>query len=374
MIPFNVPHVADTASAHVLDSLGSRRLSGDGPFTKAAQAALSQLVGGRFTLLTTSCTHALELAWLLLDLQPGDEVIMPSFTFVSTANAVALRGAVPVFVDIRPDTLNLDERLLEQAITERTRAICVVHYAGVACAMDEIDAVARRHGLVVVEDNAHGLGGSYHGRPLGSLGSMAALSFHETKNVQCGEGGALVLGEEYVGRAEILREKGTDRSRFIRGMVDKYTWVDVGSSYLPSDLLAALLVAGLDDFSVSQARRQSVWRRYDLELAVWAEAHGVRRPHVPVGLEQPAHLYWLVMPRPEQQAALIGHLRDHGVHAVFHYLPLHSSAAGRAHARCGTPCRVTDSVSASLVRLPLHTSLSESDVARVVHAVTSFRG
>jgi dTDP-4-amino-4,6-dideoxygalactose transaminase len=373
-IRFNVPHIARNTSTHIAASLESRALCGDGPFTRRASQLLSPLVGGRQALLTTSCTHALELAWLLLELRPGDEVIMPSFTFVSTANAVALRGAVPVFVDIRPDTLNIDESLIGTAITSRTVAICVVHYAGVACAMDEIGAIASRHGLALVEDNAHGLGGSYRGRPLGSFGAMAAQSFHETKNLHCGEGGALVLDDSFVQRAEVLREKGTDRSRFLAGMVDKYTWVDVGSSYLPSDLLAGVLCAGIEDFDAIQRRRHDVWSSYHDRLSKWAEEQGVRRPTLPEGAQHPAHLYWLVMPDATQQSALIEHLRGRHVQAVFHYLPLHDSTAGRAHGRLGTPCTVTSRVSESLVRLPLHTSLSSSDVDRVVDAVTSFRG
>jgi len=375
LIRFNVPHVPVTTGDYLLESLASRSLCGDGPFTARATAALSKLVGGRPNLLTTSCTHALELAWLLLRLQPGDEVIMPSFTFVSTANAVALRGAVPVFVDIRPDTLNIDERLIEQAITSRTRAICVVHYAGVACAMDEISALADHHDLAVVEDNAHGLGGSYRGRPLGTLGVLAAQSFHETKNLQSGEGGALVLADgELAERAEILREKGTNRSRFIRGAVDKYTWVDVGSSYLPSDLLASALLAGLEDFDVSQAARQSVWSAYDEALRDWAATFDVRTPFVPDDCEQPAHMYWLVLPNHDQQYRLIAHLKERGIVAPFHYLPLHSSEAGVVHARAGTPCPVTDVVAESLVRLPLHTSLSPADVDHVISSVRSFGG
>lgn len=374
-IRFNVPFVAPATERYLSESLASRSLCGDGPFTHRATAALAELVGGRDTLLTTSCTHALELAWLLLDLAPGDEVIMPSFTFVSTANAVALRGALPVFVDIRLDTLNLDERLIEAAITPRTRAICVVHYGGVACAMDEITAIADRHGIAVVEDNAHGLGGSYHGRPLGTLGLMAAQSFHETKNLQCGEGGALVLQNELLSeRAEIIREKGTNRSRFIRGVIDKYTWVDVGSSYLPSDLLAAVLLAGLDDFAAIQAERQRVWAAYDTGLAAWAGAHGVRTPVVPEGCVQPAHLYRLVFPEAGQQAAFIAHLAAQGIQSTFHYLPLHDSVAGLRLGRLGTPCPVTDDVAASLVRLPLHPGLGSSDVDRVIAAVQTFSG
>jgi dTDP-4-amino-4,6-dideoxygalactose transaminase len=374
-IPFNRPYVGAATSELVTQSLASRALCGDGPFTARASAALSALVGSRPTLLTTSCTHALELAWLLLELEEGDEVIMPSFTFVSTANAVALRGAVPVFVDVRPDTLNLDERLLEQAITSRTRAICVVHYAGVACDMDAITAIADRHGIAVVEDNAHGLGGTYRGTPLGSIGVLAAQSFHETKNLQCGEGGALVMREqEHVERAEIMREKGTNRTQFHRGVVDKYSWVDIGSSYLPSDLLAGVLLAGLEEFDDIQRRRHHVWTAYDESLRTWAGRVGATQPTVPDGCEHPAHLYYLLVERAEQRGALIRHLADAGVQATFHYVPLHSSQAGRRLGRLGTGCEVTDDVSSRLLRLPLFPELDDAGIDRVVEAVTSFAG
>jgi dTDP-4-amino-4,6-dideoxygalactose transaminase len=374
-IPFNRPYVGAAASENVEQSLSGRALCGDGPFTARATAALSALVGSRPTLLTTSCTHALELAWLLLGLEPGDEVIMPSFTFVSTANAVALRGAIPVFVDVRPDTLNLDERLLEQAITSRTRAICVVHYAGVACEMDVITEIAARHGIAVVEDNAHGLGGTYRGTPLGSIGVLAAQSFHETKNLQCGEGGALVMREqEHVDRAEIMREKGTNRTQFHRGVVDKYSWVDIGSSYLPSDLLAGVLLAGLEEFDDIQRRRHHVWSAYDAALRTWAGQVGATQPTVPDDCEHPAHLYYLLVERAEQRGALIRHLADAGVHATFHYVPLHSSQAGRRLGRLGTSCEVTDDVSSRLLRLPLFPELDDAGIDRVVDAVTSFAG
>ena len=375
MIPFNIAHLTGREQEYLAQSLASRHLTGDGSFTARASRLLSQNVGGGDCLLTTSCTHALEMAAILLDLAEGDEVIMPSFTFVSTANAVVLRGAVPVFVDIRPDTLNLDERLVECAITPRTRAIVVVHYAGVACEMDEITAIAERHGLAVVEDNAHGLGGSYRGRPLGSLGSMAAQSFHATKNVQCGEGGAIVLNDPaYLERAEIIREKGTNRSQFFRGEVDHYRWVDIGSSYLPSDLLAAFLTAQLESIGDTQLRRSEVWEHYDRELAQWAGDHLVRTPTVPDDREHPAHLYYLVLPDHEQRERFIRHLGDAGVLGVFHYLPLDSAPAGRTHCRTAAGgCPVTADVSSRLVRLPLFPDLSEGDLSVIVDAVTSFR-
>ncbi len=372
-VPFNVPYVAPTAAELVLSSLSARKLCGDGPLTGRASSALSALVGGSPVLLTTSCTHALEMAAQLSDLGPGDEVIMPSFTFVSTANAVAMRGAVPVFVDIRPDTLNLDERLVESAVTARTKAIFVVHYAGVACAMDQLQEIADRHGLSIVEDNAHGLGGSYRGRPLGSIGRLAAQSFHETKNVQCGEGGALVVNDPgLMERAEIIREKGTDRSKFLRGIVDKYTWVDLGSSYLPSDMLAGLLTSGLEDYASIQERRMAVWNAYDDALAVWADQHEVARPTVPPECEHPAHLYYLLMPTRTLRDRILEHLRAGGVHAVFHYIPLHDSPGGKRLGRTHGTCDITGDVSGRLLRLPLFAEQSARDVDQVVRAVLDF--
>jgi dTDP-4-amino-4,6-dideoxygalactose transaminase len=311
---------------------------------------------------------------LLLDLSEGDEVIMPSFTFVSTANAYVLRGAVPVFVDCRPDTLNIDERLIEDAITPRTKAIVVVHYGGIACEMDEILAIADRHGVPVIEDNAHGLGGSYKGRPLGSLGAMATQSFHATKNIHCGEGGALVLNDPaYVERAEMIREKGTNRSQFFRGLVDKYRWVDVGSSYLPSDLLAAFLTAQLEDFASIQAERMRVWNAYDEGLAAWAAEQGVVTPTVPEDREQPAHLYFLLLPDHDRQRSLIKHLGEAGVLGVFHYVPLDSAPVGLERGRTAEGgCPVTADVSDRLVRLPLFPDLTNDEVATIVAAVTSF--
>jgi dTDP-4-amino-4,6-dideoxygalactose transaminase len=374
VVPFNVPYVPPGAAALLDEALHGRKLAGDGPFTRRAAEALSKLVGGATTLLTTSCTHALELASLLLELGPGDEVIMPSFTFVSTANAVVARGATPVFVDVRPDTLNLDERLVEQAVTTRTKAVYVVHYAGVACAMDELCQIADRHGLAIVEDNAHGLGGSYRGRPLGSIGRLATQSFHATKNVQCGEGGALVLNDaRLVERAEILREKGTDRSKFLRGQVDKYTWVDVGSSYLPSDLLAALLLAGLESATDVQAARTRVWDAYDVGLADWARESSVTQPTVPEDCQHPAHLYYLLMPTAEHRSGLIDHLAARGVSAVFHYVPLHDSPAGRRLGRTSGTCEVTSDISSRLLRLPLFADQTAEQVERVVQAVRAYR-
>jgi len=325
-------------------------------------------------LLTTSCTHALEMAALLLDLQPGDEVIVPSFTFVSTINAFVLRGAKPVFCDVRPDTLNLDERKLEGLVTPRTKAVVPVHYAGVGCEMDAIGAIARAGGFAVVEDNAHGLYGQYRGRQLGTFGGLATQSFHETKNFTCGEGGALLVNDEaYVERAEILREKGTNRSRFFRGQVDKYTWVDVGSSYVLSDILGAMLLGQLEARDTIQDRRGKIWARYATELRAWAGSMSIRLPEVPLHCEQAFHMFYLVLPTLAQRTAFIAHLDANGVKAVFHYQPLHLSPMGeRFGGRIGD-CPVTEAVSDQLVRLPFYTELSEEDQGRVIEAVTSFR-
>jgi len=373
-IPFVKAYLAGDELAYVSQSFSSSDVTGDGPFTARATELITKLTGGVASLLTTSCTHALELTALLLDLVPGDEVIMPSFTFVSTANAYALRGAVPVFVDIRPDTLNLDETQVEAAITERTKAIVVVHYAGIAAAMDELLAVAAKYGLVLIEDNAHGLGGSYRGRPLGSFGLMATQSFHGTKNVHCGEGGALVLNDaDLVARAEVIREKGTNRSQFFRGQVDKYRWVDVGSSYLPADPLAAFLTAQLEQFERIQAPRQTIWQRYDQELAVWAASRGVGVPTVPAECEHPAHLYYLLMPSPEDQRGLIAHLRELNITAPFHYVPLHSSPGGERFGRVAPGgCEVTEQISGRLVRLPLFSQLTPDEQSRVIDGVVSY--
>jgi dTDP-4-amino-4,6-dideoxygalactose transaminase len=374
-IPFAKAYMAGDELAYVSQSFSSAVVVGDGPFTARATELITKLTGGTGSLLTTSCTHALEMTALLLDLAAGDEVIMPSFTFVSTANAYALRGAVPVFVDIRPDTLNLDESQLEAAITERTKAVVVVHYGGVAAAMDEILAIAGRHGLTVIEDNAHGLGGSYKGRPLGSLGLMATQSFHGTKNVHCGEGGALVVNDaDLLARAEIIREKGTNRSQFFRGQVDKYRWVDIGSSYLPADPLAAFLTAQLERFEEIQAPRLTIWQRYDDELSAWAGSNGVGVPVVPAECVHPAHVYHLVMPSHEHQAGLIAHLRERNITAPFHYVPLHSSPAGERYGRVGPEgCPVTDRVSESLVRLPLFSPLTGEEQTRVIDGVLSYQ-
>jgi dTDP-4-amino-4,6-dideoxygalactose transaminase len=372
-IAFNKPCLAGEELVHVQRALEAGHLSGDGPYTAKCHALLEQLLGAPRALLTTSCTHALEMTGLLLDVTEGDEVILPSFTFVSVANAFVLRGARPVFADVRSDTLNLDERALEPLITSRTRAIVVVHYAGVGCEMDVVGAVAARHGVAVVEDNAHGLFGSYRGRPLGSFGALSTLSFHETKNVTCGEGGALVVNDSALaGRAEIIREKGTNRSRFFKGQVDKYTWVDLGSSYLPAEMLAAFLFGQLAARDRIQARRRHVWESYARELREWACRNGVALPTVPAHCDHPAHIFYLLMPTLEDRQRLIGHLKARGIGTAFHYLPLHLSDMGRRLGGRPGQCPVTEDVSDRLLRLPIHLGLTDQDVSRIVEAVLCY--
>ncbi len=361
--------------AYIQEALGGQlHISGDGQYTKKCHTYLEQhLPGVHKALLTTSCTHALEMAALLLDIQPGDEVIIPAFTFVSTINAFVLRGARPVFADVRPDTLNLDETKLEALITPRTRAVVPVHYAGVACEMATIMDIARRHGVAVVEDNAHGLFAKYHGQYLGTFGVLATQSFHETKNFTCGEGGALLVNTAtYAERAEIIREKGTNRSRFFRGQVDKYTWVDVGSSYLPSDMLAAFLYAQLEQRDTIQALRAAVWHGYHERLADWAEEHHVQLPTVPAGVEQAYHMYYLLLPSLAVRTKMIAHLKAQGIQSVFHYLPLHLSDMGRQYGGAAGDCPVTESASDRLLRLPFYNTLAAADIDRVAAALHSF--
>ncbi|RUL64277.1 dTDP-4-amino-4,6-dideoxygalactose transaminase [Dyella dinghuensis] len=353
-IPFNRPYLVGRELDYIAKAHANGHLSGDGAFTRQCHAWLEQHTGTQKALLTHSCTAALEMAAILLDLEPGDEVIMPSFTFVSTANAFVLRGAVPVFIDIRPDTLNMDESLVEEAITSRTRAICVVHYAGVACDMDAIVAIARKHGLKVIEDAAQGILSTYHGRALGSIGDLAALSFHETKNVISGEGGALLINDPaLVERAEIIREKGTNRSKFFRGQVDKYTWVDVGSSYLPSELIAAFLAAQLERAEEITAQRLAIWDNYHEWAAPLEQAGMVRRPVIPDDCVHNAHMYYLLLRDLDSRTQFIESMKAAGIGVVFHYIPLHSAPAGQRYGRvAGTPSH-TDAASERLVRLPL---------------------
>jgi dTDP-4-amino-4,6-dideoxygalactose transaminase len=373
-IPFNRAFETGSQLAYVGEAFASGHLSGDGAFTRKCQEWLQAQTGCRRALLATSGTAALEMAALLLDIGAGDEVIVPSFTFVSTVNAFVLRGARPVFIDIRPDTFNMDESLLESLITPRTRAIVPVHYAGVGCEMDRIAATAAAAGVPVVEDNAHGLLGTYRGRPLGSFGALAAQSFHETKNFSCGEGGALLINEPvHIERAEIIREKGTDRSRFFRGQVDKYSWVDIGSSFLPSDILAAVLQAQFESAEVIQGRRRSIWEYYRTHLADWAQAQGVRLPVVPPHCTQPWHMFSLVLPSLEDRQALIAHLRAENIVAVFHYVPLHLSEMGRRLGGYPGQCPATEAISDRLLRLPFYADLSGEQLERVVESVLQFR-
>jgi dTDP-4-amino-4,6-dideoxygalactose transaminase len=373
-IPFNRLCPVGTEFRYLQQAIDQMHTAGDGPFTRQCQSILALESGSAKALLTTSCTHALEMAALLLRIKDGDEVILPSFTFVSTANAFALRGARPRFVDIRPDTLNLDEKLLEAAITSRTKAIVPVHYAGVGCEMDELMRIADRHGIAVVEDNAHGLFGAYRDQPLGSFGRLATLSFHETKNCTCGEGGALLINsQDLIERAEIVREKGTNRSRFFRGQVDKYTWVDLGSSYLPSDLLAAFLFGQLEARSQIQAKRRAVWERYASGLESWAAESGVRMPMVPPHCRQSYHMFYLLMPSLEDRQSLIAFLRGQGIMSVFHYQPLHLSTVGQNFGGRPGDCPVTESVSDRLLRLPFFNDLEAEAQDRIIAAIRSFR-
>jgi dTDP-4-amino-4,6-dideoxygalactose transaminase len=371
-IPFNQSSLLGKELEHIFRTMTVGQIAGDQTFSKKCHALLEETLGVARALVTTSCTHALEMCALLLDIKPGDEVIVPSFTFVSTANAFALRGARIVFADIRPDTLNIDERALEALITERTRAVIPVHYAGVGCEMDAIMEIARRKSIAVVEDNAHGLFGKYKGRWLGTFGSLATQSFHETKNITCGEGGALLINDRgFIERAEIIREKGTNRSRFFRGLVDKYSWVDIGSSYLMSDVLAAFLYAQLEVWPSIQAKRRRIWEYYDGRLRSWARERGISCPSVPAHCEQSYHMYYLLMPSLADRQALISSLASRGILSVFHYLPLHLSPMGQKMG--GGACPVAEEKSDRLVRLPFFNSLSEAQQDQVIHAVLDFR-
>jgi dTDP-4-amino-4,6-dideoxygalactose transaminase len=359
-IPFNKPHMTGKELWYIAQAHAAGHLAGDGEFTRRCSAWLETRTGSKKALLTHSCTAGLEMAALLSRVGPGDEVIMPSFTFVSTANAFVLRGAKPVFVDVRRDTLNIDETLIRDAITPKTKAIVPVHYAGVGCEMDEIMAIARERDLLVVEDAAQALMSTYRRRPLGTIGHLGALSFHETKNVIAGEGGALLINDHaFTPRAEIVREKGTNRSQFFRGQVDKYTWVDVGSSFLPGELIAAFLWAQMEEAEQITARRLALWNRYHEAFASAEAAGKLRRPIVPAHCEHNAHMYYLLLPNLAARTAFIEQMRSADIHCVFHYVPLHSSPAGLAHGRADGPLPVTDDVSDRLVRLPLWLGLEQ---------------
>jgi dTDP-4-amino-4,6-dideoxygalactose transaminase len=360
VIPFNKPYMTGKELAYIAEAHANGHLAGNGAFSKRCCAWLEDRLGSRKALLTHSCTAALEMAAILSGVGVGDEVIMPSFTFVSTANAFVLRGATPVFVDVRPDTLNLDESKIEEAITPRTRAIVAVHYAGVGCDMDAIMDIAGRHDLLVIEDAAQGLLAGYRGRPLGSIGHLAALSFHETKNIISGEGGALLINDpRFVDRAEIIWEKGTNRSSFFRGQVDKYTWVDIGSSYLPGEIVAAFLWAQMEDADAITARRLAIWTKYHRSLADLEMHGGARRPIVPPDRTHNGHLYYLLLPDLAARTAFIERLKTKGISAVFHYIPLHSSPFGRSVARAVGDLAETTAASDRLVRLPFWLGLEE---------------
>ena len=372
-IPFNKPSFAGNENRYIADAIERGHISGDGHFTKACHALLEKSLGAQKVLLTTNCTHALEMCAFLLELEAGDEVIVPSFAFVTTVNAFVVRGAKPIFCDVRADTLNIDETRIERLITKRTKGIVVLHYAGVACEMDAILAIAKRHGVAVVEDNAHGLFAKYKGRFLGTLGCLATQSFHETKNFTCGEGGALLVNDaKYDERAEIVREKGTNRSRFLRGQVQKYTWVDLGSSYLPSEILAAFLFAQLEKRDEIQSRRAEIWSRYAGELEGWASANRVTMPTVPVHCEQSFHMFYMLMRSSGQRDELIAHLEKHGILAVFHYLPLNVSEMGRRFGGRDGECPVAEDIAYRLVRLPFYNRLGEDEQGDVIAAMHSF--
>lgn len=348
-------------------------LAGDGPFTKKCHAWLEQNTGTKKALLTHSCTAALEMSAILADIQPGDEVIMPSYTFVSTANAFVLRGGIPVFVDIRRDTLNIDEALIEAAITPKTKAIVVVHYAGVACEMDAIMDIAKRHNLLVIEDAAQGVFAQYKGKTLGTIGHLGCYSFHETKNVISGEGGALLINDErFIERAEIIREKGTNRTQFFRGQVDKYTWVDIGSSYLPGEVIAAFLWAQFEDADKITERRLAIWDVYHTNLRALEQSGGLKRPIIPEFCQQNAHMYYIMLHSLEIRTKLINHMRENSIYPVFHYVPLHSSPAGKKYGRVFGEMTNTNELSERLLRLPMWLGINESEQKSVIDTVTNF--
>jgi len=369
-IPFNRVDIQGNELKYVQQAIGNGHISGDGTFTHKCNSLLEKELGVKKSLLTTSCTHALEMSAILLDIKPDDEVIVPSFTFVSTVNAFVLRGAKPVFIDIRPDTLNMDETQLEGLITEKTKAIIPVHYAGVACEMDTIMDIANKYQISVIEDNAHGLFGRYKGRYLGTFGTFATQSFHETKNISCGEGGALLINDEnYIERAEIIREKGTNRTKFFRGKVDKYTWVDIGSSYLLSDILAAFLFAQLEQRDKIQSKRKKIWETYYNSLKKWAKANNVRLPFIPQYCEQAYHIFYLLFDSEKLRNRFLAYMHGNGIKAIFHYIPLHSSDKGKQFGKFD--CTVTESVSKRIIRLPFYNGL-ESVIDKVINNSVKF--
>lgn len=373
-IPFNSAFVSDSDYEHLSSAMQSNHLSGNGRFTDEVERILQSRMSLSRALLTTSCTHALEMSALLVNLQPGDEVIVPSYTFVSTASAFALYGARPVFVDSRSDTLNIDASKIEAAITSKTRAICVVHYGGIACEMEQILQIAKKHKLLLIEDNAHGLFAKYNGKYLGTFGALATQSFHETKNIICGEGGALIINDEsMVERAEILREKGTNRSLFLRGQVDKYTWVDIGSSWVMSDLLAAILYGQLQRADEINDRRVQIWNQYYSGLASWAEKFRVTTPFVPEGCEHVGHVYHLRFEKLEHRTKFIATLKDQQINCVFHYQALNTSPVGQGFGGYVGQCPVAEHASDCLVRLPLFNSMTDEQQNRVIEAVSAFR-
>ena len=373
MIRFNVPPYVGKETEYMKAAIDSHKICGDGEFTKRCNAWIEEHTGTAKALLTTSGTQALEMAALLSDIQPGDEVILPSYTFVSTANAFVLRGAKLVFVDIRPDTMNIDEKLIEDAITDKTRAIVPVHYAGVGCEMDTIMDIAKRHNLVVVEDAAQGVNAYYKGRALGSIGDYGCFSFHETKNYSMGEGGAILINRpEQIEDAEIIREKGTDRSRFFRGQVDKYTWVNIGSSFLPSDINAAYLMAQLEMADEINENRLQSWTRYNEGLQDLAREGVIELPYIPEECAHNAHMFYIKTKDMEERKALISYLKERDIAAVFHYVPLHSAPAGLRFGRFHGEDRYTTKESERLLRLPMYYNLSESDQQKVIDAVHGF--
>lgn len=372
-VPFNRPYEAKNTEKNLLRVVNEKHWSGDGAFTKRCVSFLSDKLNGASVLLTPSGTDALEMCAILLNLSPGDEIIMPSFTFTSTANAFVLRGAVPVFVDVCRDTLNIDPDLIESAITANTKAVVVVHYAGIACDMDRIKQLCQIHKLFLIEDAAHAIGSTYRGLPLGSIGHLNAFSFHETKNFSSGEGGAFATSnKEFFQRAEIIREKGTNRSEFFRGQVDKYTWVDLGSSYLPSEFQSAVLWSHFEEFAEIASSRMRVWNTYHEALESEEKRERVKRPHVPSDCTHNAHLYYLLLNSLDQRTRCIDFLKSHGISSVFHYVPLHSAPAGRKFGRIASSLQTTDEASERLVRLPLWTGLTDDQVQFVAEKVIEF--